>query len=123
MVNIHSRHSNATVTDACSPESLIPLFFTKLRKKSETATFKLNRARKAADAASNAPTGSRLSSQTLELGEKANVLSIAADRAAAALAKFPNPQLAATNAAHIFPESTNTNFSNDVKVRKYVLKL
>jgi len=98
-------------------------FFTKIRKKSETATFKLNRARKAADAARNAPTGYRVASQALELGVKANRLSIAADRAAAALAKFPNPQLAATNAAHIFPESTNTNLTNDAKVRKYVLNL
>jgi hypothetical protein len=64
-----------------------------------------------------------LASQALELGEMANGLSIAADRAAAALVKFPSPQLTATNAAHIFPESTNTNFTSDVKVRKYVLKL
>ncbi|KIM71457.1 hypothetical protein PILCRDRAFT_93850 [Piloderma croceum F 1598] len=85
-----------------------------LRKKSETATFKLSRARKAADAASRAPTGSQLASQALELGAKANKLSIAADHAAATLANFPSPQLAATNAAHIFPESTNTNLTSDV---------
>lgn len=73
------------------------------------------------DAAVNAtaaPLNSQLQQKAAELAKECTKLSAAAHSAAAILATFPNtPTLCVTNAAHIFPESTNTDLGNDKEVR------
>ena len=75
-------------------------------------------ARDAAVDAAAAPLNSQLEQEAAELAEKCTKLSAAAQRATAILATFPNtPTLCVIKAAHIFPESTNTDLGNDKKVR------
>src|SRR5882672_6947839 len=74
-------------------------------------------ARDAAVDAAAAPLNSQLQQNAAELAEECTKLSAAAQRATAILATFPNtPTLCVTNAAHIFPESTNKDLGDDQKV-------
>jgi hypothetical protein len=66
-------------------------------------------------AAAAAPSDSQLAQKAAELTKKFTKVDAAAQRASTILANFSGRPVV-TNAAHIFPESTNTNLDNDTNV-------
>jgi hypothetical protein len=80
-------------------------------------------AREAAEAASADPSDPHLAQKAAESAKTLTKLNARAKRANAILSEFPASALMCpTNAAHIFPESTNRDLSKDTKVR-YSLEL
>ena len=71
--------------------------------------------RDAQRAAAAAPSDSQLAQKAAELAKKFTKFDATAQRASTFLANFPD-RPAVTNAAYIFPESTNTNLGNDKEV-------
>jgi len=94
-------------TDACSVASWTPALGLNLA--TESAQLPLSPPTVAA------PSDSQLAQKAAELAKKFTKFDATAQRASTFLANFPD-RPAVTNAAYIFPESTNTNLGNDKEV-------
>jgi hypothetical protein len=89
--------------------------FSEHKRRIDKATFTSTRAHNAAVAAAGAPSDSELAKKAAALDKVLIKLNTAAQRSAAFLHGFPDQPIV-TNAAHIFPESTNTDLGNQRKV-------
>lgn len=89
-----------------------------LLDKVDAAALAASEAHDAAVDSANAPSDSELAKRAATLAKESDKSNASAQQATRFLANFPDPT-AVTNAAHIFPESTNAEIGNDTKVRHF----
>jgi hypothetical protein len=94
--------------------------FSDHKKRIDRAAIASTRARNAATAVAAAPSDSELANKAATFDKELCEFNTAAQCSAAFLYGFPDPPIV-TDAAHIFPESTNKDLGNHKKVRSFRL--